>query len=77
MFSFQDTVPLLTYTPVPRVTRARIYRTAADRWMVLIRDIAYDGAPRRKYVSQRDFDMLVDAEAFALRETGSPAKISL
>jgi hypothetical protein len=37
----------------------------------------YDGAPRRKYVSQRDFDMLSDAETFALRETGSPAKISL
>jgi len=71
---------LLTWTPAPapvRVSRARIYRTAADKWLVLIRDIAYDGAPRAKYVSQRDFDMLADAEAFALRETGHPAKVSL
>ena len=36
-----------------------------------------DGAPRRKYVSQRDFDMLADAESFARAETGNPAKISL
>ena len=77
MFSIQDFPPLLTYTPAPRVQRARIYRTAADKWLVLIRDIAYDGAPRAKYVSQRDFDMLSDAEAFALRETGHPAKVSL
>jgi len=71
---------LLTWTPnVPakRVVRARIYRTTADRWLVLIRDMAYDGAPRPKYVSQRDFEMLTDAEAFALRETGSPARVSL
>jgi hypothetical protein len=72
---------LLTWTPTPTVARnlkARIYRNA-DRgvWIVLIRDSVYDGAPRRKYVSQRDFDMLSDAETFALRETGSPAKISL
>jgi len=71
---------LLTWTPPAapvRVSRARVYRTAANRWMVLIRDIAYDGAPRAQYISQRDFDMLSDAEAFALRETGSPAKVSL
>lgn len=74
-----ETLPLLlTWTPAPvRVSRARIYRTAANRWMVLIRDIAYDGAPRAKYLSQRDFDLLADAEAFALRETGHPAKVSL
>jgi len=80
MFSFQDTLPLLTWTPAPapvRVSRARIYRTAANKWMVLIRDIAYDGAPRAKYVSQRDFEMLTEAEAFAKSETGFPAKVSL
>ena len=68
---------LLTWTPIVRNRKARIYRTAADKWLVLIRDIAYDGAPRAKYISQRDFDMLVEAEAFALRETGHPAKVSL
>lgn len=71
---------LLTWTPTAapvRVSRARIYRNAADRWTVLIRDIAYDGAPRPQYISQRDFDMLVEAEAFAKRETGHPAKVSL
>ena len=72
---------LLTWTPIapvsaPRVTSARIYRTAADKWMVLIRDVAYDGA-RTKYVSQRDFEMLCDAEAFALSQTGKPARVSL
>lgn len=79
MFTFPTLPPLLTYIPAPaaRVTRARIYRTAADRWMVLVRDVAYDGTSRPKYVSQRDFDMLADAEAFALHETGHPAKVSL
>ena len=69
---------LLTWTPAPaRVTRARVYRTMDNIWRVLIRDVAYDGAPKPKYVSQRDFEMLSDAETFALRETGSPARVSL
>ncbi len=69
---------LLTWTPEPkpRNTRARIYRTAADRWMVLIRDTVYDGA-KPKYVSQRDFEFLADAERFAHAETGHPAKVSI
>ena len=69
---------LLTWTPTAKNLKARIYRNAeTNRWIVLIRDTVYDGAPRRKYVSQRDFDMLADAESFARAETGNPAKISL
>lgn len=56
---------------------ARIYRTAANKWLVLIRDTVYDGAPRAKYVSQRDFDTLVEAEAHALAITGKPGKVSI
>ena len=79
-FNMQTQPLLLTWTPAPapaRNRKARIYRNASDRWLVLIRDTAYDGAPRAKYVSQRDFDMLADAEAWALAETGQPAKVSL
>jgi hypothetical protein len=79
IYFYMTPMLLLTWTPTApvRITSARIYRTAADKWMVLIRDIAYDGAPRAKYVSQRDFEMLGDAEAFALSQTGKPARVSL
>lgn len=80
MQSMQHNVPLLTWTPVRRNVRARIYRTMENRWLVLIRDTVYDGAPAsataKRYVSSRDFEMLSDAEAFALAETGSKAKVS-
>jgi len=56
--------------------KARIYR-ANNVWVVLIRDSVYDDAPRRSYVSQRDFPMLQDAEAWALSQTGKPAKVSI
>ena len=71
---------LLTWTPAPvarKNLKARIYRKPEmGKWVVLVRDTAYDSAPRRKYVSTRDFEMLADAEQYALAETGSPAKIS-
>lgn len=79
-----ETTLLLTWTPVapvaPIIDRsrlaARIYRSASNRWVVLLRDIVYDGAPKMRYVSQRDFEMLSDAEAFAQNETGKPAKVT-
>lgn len=71
---------LLTWTPTapvaPRVLRARIFRTDANKWSVLVRDIAYDGAPKPRYVSQRDFEMLTDAETFARLETGHDAPVT-
>lgn len=56
--------------------KARIFR-ANDKWVVLIRDSVYDDAPRKNYVSQRDFDSLTDAESWAQNETGKPAKVSI
>lgn len=79
-----ETTLLLTWTPVAPVTptvnrarlAARIYRSAGNRWVVLLRDIVYDGAPKVRYVSQRDFEMLTDAMAWAQNETGKPAKVT-
>ncbi len=66
---------LLTWTPPVRNLKARIYRNSVDTWTVLIRDSVYAG--KAQYVSQRDFDFLSDAQAFALKETGSEGRVSL
>ena len=68
--------PLLTWTPPARNLRARVYRGPKDQWVVLIRDTVYDGL-KPKYVSQRDFDLLADAEAWAKQETGQAPKVSI
>lgn len=78
MFNFANTsVLLLTWTPVEKNLRARIYRAAhANQWTVIVRDSAYD-AIRPKYVSQREFEMLADAQNWAKVTTGKEAKVSL
>lgn len=78
MFHFEKTsVLLLTWTPTEKNLRARIYRAAhANQWIVLVRDTAYDGIKPR-HVSQRDFDLLCDAQNWAKAQTGKEAKVSL
>jgi len=56
--------------------RARVYR-GIDRWTVIVRDSVYDGAPRPRYVSQRDFEFLSDAETWAKAQTGKEARVSI
>jgi len=66
-----------TQTVPVRNGKARIYRNANDKWVVLIRDSVYDGSPTPRYVSQRDFDMLSDAQDWAREQTGKEASVSI
>lgn len=77
MFNFEKTnILLLTWTPEKNL-KARVYRAAhANQWTVIVRDSAYDTI-RPKYVSQRDFDLLCDAQNWAKATTGKEAKVSL
>lgn len=76
---------LLTWTPdepkpkpkpKPGRQKAKVYRTDADRWVVLIRDIAHAGTTP-KFVTQRDFDFLADAMEWARQETGQEPVVSI
>ena len=72
-----ETKPLLLTWKPHANQRARIYRNAKGTWTVLIRDTVYDGAPRPRYVSQWDFELLSLAEIFAKGMTGHPATVSI
>lgn len=78
MFHFEKTnILLLTWTPVEKNLKARVYRAAhANKWVVMVRDSAYDGI-KPKYVSQQDFELLCEAQQWAKAQTGKEAKVSL